>query len=41
MITVRIIYTDGTDDIKSCNDISELCLDNVSSIKIIREDKVA
>lgn len=38
MITVRIFFLDGTDDIKCCNDLSEICLDNVDRIKIIRQD---
>lgn len=38
MITVRIIYKDGSDDIKCCNHVDEICLDNVSTIKIIRKD---
>lgn len=41
MIIVRIIYIDGTNDIKCCNDLCELCLDGVESIKIIREEKAA
>lgn len=38
MITVRVYFKDGTDDIKCCNDLCELCLDNVESIKIIRQE---
>jgi hypothetical protein len=38
MITVRILYLNGTDDIKQCRDIDELCLDGVKSIIIIHED---
>jgi hypothetical protein len=36
-MTVRIIYLDGHEDIKDCNDITEICLDGVSTIRIIRE----
>ena len=41
MITVRIIYLDGSENIKCCNDLCELCLDNVLTIRIIREEKAA
>lgn len=39
MITVRIIYFNGNEDIKECWDISEVCLDGVESIKIIRDER--
>lgn len=38
ILTVKIIYKDGTDDIKECHDLSELCLDNVQEVKIIRKE---
>lgn len=41
MITVRIIYLDGTEDIKECCSVDELCLDGVESIKIIRNERAA
>ena len=41
MITVRIIYKDGTEDIKACNNVDEICLDGVESIKIIRNERAA
>lgn len=41
MITVRIIYLDGTEDIKDCLDISDICLDGVKEIKPIRDEKAA
>jgi hypothetical protein len=41
LITVKIEYLDGTTDIKECWDISDICLDNVKDITIIRSEKVA
>lgn len=41
MITVRIIYKDGSDDIKDCWNINDICLDGVESIKIIRDERKA
>jgi|SoiMethySBSTD1v2_1073268.scaffolds.fasta_scaffold4566811_2 hypothetical protein len=37
--TVRIVYVDGQEDIVECHDLSEIPLDDVESIKIIREEK--
>lgn len=43
--TVKIVFTDGTTDIRECHDLSEIPLDElnriVSSIKIIREEDEA
>lgn len=36
--TVKITYTDGTTDLKECHDLSEICLDNVVTIRVIREE---
>lgn len=41
IITVKINYVDGSCDIKQCHDLSEIALDNVKSIKIIREEDEA
>lgn len=41
MLTVRIIFLDGSEDIKECWDISEIVLDNVKEIKVIRNEKAA
>lgn len=41
MLTVRIFYKDGTEDVKMVLDVSEICLDNVLDIRIIRTEKVA
>jgi hypothetical protein len=36
MITVRIFYKDGHDDIKDCTSVDDICLDGVDHIKVIR-----
>lgn len=36
--TVVVKYIDGTVDLKECHDLSEICLDNVASIRVIREE---
>lgn len=36
--TVIVKYLDGTTDIKECHDLSEIPLDNVVSIRVIREE---
>ena len=41
MLTVRVFYKDGTDDIKCVLDIADICLDGVESLKVIRSEKVA
>jgi hypothetical protein len=41
MLTVRIIYLDGTEDIKAVLDLSEICLDGVMSLRVIRSEKAA
>lgn len=41
LLTVKLNYLDGTTDIKQCHDIKELILDNVDTIKIIREENEA
>lgn len=41
MITVKITYINGETDIKIVLDISEICLDNVLEIKVIRTEKAA
>jgi hypothetical protein len=41
VLTVRIVYLDGTEDVKECLDVSDLVLDGVDYIKIIRNEKVA
>lgn len=38
MLTVRIIYLDGTEDIKDCWELSDICLDGVKEIKTIRNE---
>lgn len=39
ILTVKVTYIDGTTDIKECHDLSEIIIDTVESIKIIREEK--
>jgi hypothetical protein len=41
MLTVKIIYNDGREDIKDCWDVSDICLDGVKEIRIIRNEKAA
>jgi hypothetical protein len=41
LLTVKIIYLDGSCDIKECWNVDEICLDNVKDITIIRAEKVA
>lgn len=38
LLTTKVTYIDGTTDIKQCHDLSEIPLDNVESIKILREE---
>jgi hypothetical protein len=38
MLTVKLIYLDGHEDIKDCWDISDVCLDGVSEIRVIRDE---
>lgn len=39
--TVRIFYKNGTEDIKECTSLDEICLDGVLRIKILLTEKVA
>ena len=41
MIIVLINFLNGTNDIRACNDLDEICLDGVSSIRIIRDERIA
>jgi len=41
MITVRIFFKDGTEDIREVLDIKDICLDNVEHFRIIRKEKAA
>jgi hypothetical protein len=45
LLTVKIVYTDGTTDIKECHDLSEIPLDElnkiVAEIKVIRKEDEA
>lgn len=41
MLTVRIFYTNGTEEIKDCWDLLDICLDGVESVRIIRNEKAA
>lgn len=41
ILTVRVYYTDGTDDIKECHELSDICLDNVDTMVIIRREDEA
>lgn len=39
MLTVRIFYKDGTEDVKDVWSIDEICLDNVAELKVIRDER--
>ncbi len=39
--TVKITMKDGSIDIRECHDLSEIPLDNVDNIKVIREEDEA
>lgn len=39
MITVRVIYTDGREDIQDVLDLDEVCLDGVYELKVIRDER--
>lgn len=39
--TVKITMKDGSVDIRECHDLSEIPLDNVDNIKVIREEDEA
>jgi hypothetical protein len=41
MLTVKIIYLDGTDNIKDCWSVDEICLDGVEEVKVIRDERKA
>ena len=40
ILTVKVTYVDGTMDLKECHDLSEIPLDNVVSIRVIRKMKL-
>jgi hypothetical protein len=37
MITVKVVYLDGTEDIKDVLNTGDICLDGVDYVKVIRE----
>jgi hypothetical protein len=41
MLTVRIFFNNGNEEIKDVWSLDEICLDNVSSIKVIRDERKA
>ena len=41
MITVRIIYTNGNEDIKDVLSLDDICLDGVLSVRVIRDERTA
>lgn len=41
MLTVRIIYTNGNEDVKDVLSVSDICLDGVKELKIIRDERKA
>ena len=38
LLTVLVIFKDGTSDIKECWDISDICLDSVLELRILRAE---
>lgn len=38
ILTVRVIYLDGTEDIKECHELDEICMDNVDTMLVIRSE---
>lgn len=41
LLTVLVTFLDGSNDIRECWNVDELCLDNVLEIRIIRAEKIA
>lgn len=41
MLTVKVVYLDGKEDIRDCWSVDEICLDGVDYIKVIRNEKAA
>ena len=41
MLTVLITYLDRTTDMKDVLDLSDICLDGVLSLKVIRDERIA
>jgi hypothetical protein len=39
MLTVKIIFKDGSFDLKDVWDLDEICLDNVLELKVIRDER--
>lgn len=39
MLTVRIIYKDGTEDLKDCWSVDEISMINVLSVKVLRSER--
>jgi hypothetical protein len=39
MLTVKIIYKDGSTDLKDVWNVDEICLDNVKELRIIRDER--
>lgn len=40
MLTVKLIYLDGREDFKDVWSIDDVCLDGVSELRIIRDERV-
>lgn len=41
MLTVRVFYKDGSEDLKEVLSLNDICLLNVLTLKVIRTEKVA
>jgi hypothetical protein len=41
MLTILITYLDHTTDIRDCLDVSDICLDGVYDIRILRDERTS
>lgn len=40
MLTIKLTYLDDTTDIRDCWDIADICMDGVTDIRVIRDERV-
>lgn len=41
MLTVRIFYINGNEDVKDVWSVEDICLDGVKELKVIRDERKA